>query len=468
MKRLVRSLAVLLTALLVTGVSWATTTPAGAVPSGGATDSCSPAALEAPYLVIGNLSANAVTVWNAETYERIATIPLKEDGDTPREHSSPIGTWATPDGRTVMVFNISTDVETIDMETFTVLRTTVLPPENSFADRASVIQDDGRTFWLTTYPPIANLYGIEIATGEISHAAAAPAVTFANSRDGEVLYFSNAGNLEVRDPETLDVLASTPTQGSRVLVSPDDSMLMVQGPPLPIGPASTVLGGDYVVDAIDVSDRNNPTVVKSFPIEGGSWPGAFSPDGTQFWMPYNDVGKIKVFDMTDLTERDIETGESGQGVVVGENGRAYVTMNPLPTGPVPTVSAIGSYFAGIPGGALPGSAEDERPLIDTPGQVWVYDTTTLEKIAEFDLPSNAYMPTIVADPPTRPDADACVAAADAGSAADPASSPETGAANVAGAGTLAATGAPSGLLLAAGVSLVLLASASWRRRPGTR
>lgn len=354
-----------------------------------------------PYLVTANTSSNVVTMWNTETFERVSTIPLKEITETPRESSFPIGTWPTPDGRTVMVFNgNSADLDTIDVETMSVVRNTPLPIGNSFADRASPIQDDGALFWLTTYPPTPNLYAIDIATGEIARSFPDVPVTFANSRDGEVIYFASGGLegglLEVRDSTSLELIGSVETLGSRVNVSPDDTTLFIQGPALPTG---AITGYEtYVVDAVDVSDRAHPELLARIPVPAGSWPGAFSPDGRQFWVPFTDSPFVRVIDTSTYTSRDIYTGHSGQGVAITEDGKAFVTVSPQPIPPQQGVSALATYFGSIPGGAAPGSSAESRPF-DSPGAVFVYDTTTLEPLGQIQLPSNAFMPAIIERPP---------------------------------------------------------------------
>lgn len=354
-----------------------------------------------PYLVTANTSSNVVTFWNSETFERVSTVALKELTETPRESSFPIGSWPTPDGRTVMVFNgNSADVDTIDVGTMSVVRNTPLPVGNSFADRASPIQDDGELFWLTTYPPQPSLYAIDVASGEIARSFADVPVTFANSRDGEVIYFAagalDGGALEVRDASTLELLGSVETRGSRVNVSPDDSTVFVQGPALPTGAATGY--ETYVVDAIDVRNRANPRLLARIPVPAGSWPGAFSPDGRQFWVPFTDAPFVRVIDTRAFTTRDIHTGHSGQGVALTQGGRAFVTVSPQPVPPQQGISALATYFGSMPGGAAPGSSAEPRPF-DAPGAVYVYDTTTLERLGEFTLPSNAFMPAVIEQPP---------------------------------------------------------------------
>lgn len=385
-------------ALVTCAVAAGTVLPA--VATTGPTGFCRPT----PYLVTANTSSNVVTMWNTETFERVSTIALKEVTETPRESSFPIGTWPTPDGKTVMVFNgNSADVDTIDVETMSVVRNTPLPIGNSFADRASPIQDDGALFWLTTYPPTPNLYAIEVATGEIARSFPDVPVTFANSRDGEVVYFATGGLegglLEVRDSTSLELIGRVETLGSRVNVSPDDTTLFIQGPALPTGAVSGY--ETYVVDAIDVRDRAHPALLARIPVPAGSWPGAFSPDGRQFWVPFTDAPFVRVIDTRTYTSRDIHTGHSGQGVAITEDGKAFVTVSPQPIPPQQGVSALATYFGSIPGGAAPGSSAESRPF-DSPGAVFVYDTTTLEPLGQIPLPSNAYMPAIIERPPVVP------------------------------------------------------------------
>jgi hypothetical protein len=116
-------------------------------------------------------------------------------------------------------------------------------------------------------------------------------------------------------------------------------------------------------------------------------------------VPFTDQPFVQVFDTTTFTSREIYTGESGQGVAVSRNGRAYVTVAPLPVPPVPGATAIATYFGSMPGGALPGSSGSPRP-VDAPGAVYVYDARTLRKLGEITLPSNAYMPAVIDNPPT--------------------------------------------------------------------
>jgi DNA-binding beta-propeller fold protein YncE len=358
---------------------------------------CMPAAqATAPAVVTGrhllfapSFSSNVVTVWDGDTYKRIATIPI--------EKSAPCCAHATPDGKRVFVIqSMAPEVTTIDVATMHVLRYTHLP-NSTWADRGSEIQNDGKMFWASNIPE-GNIFGIDVATGQIKHSYPGMGNTYANSRDGTYLYVTTGGRLEVRLAATGQLISSVgEIAGVRVNVALDDKTLYLQSGAFPSPGDKT-----EVIEVINIRDPRHPRKIKTMPVPGTSWPGALSPDGRYLWLAGNDKGFVRVFDLKKLTiAADITTGHAGGGVVISKNGKAYVMVSPQPIAPVQGPSGWLAYFGGTAGALLPISSATYRPVVDQPGEIYVYDARTFKRVRHprMVLPGISFVLEMVDNPP---------------------------------------------------------------------
>jgi DNA-binding beta-propeller fold protein YncE len=200
----------------------------------GPASGASPRQIPSHYLFAVAYSSNAVTVWDGDSYRRVATIPIQRNTGYPVEHSGPCCAYATPDGTKVMVVNgFSPDLETLDVATLKVQSYTHLPG-STWGDRGAQIQRDSKVFWASTLPD-QNLFAVDVSSGKLLKSFPGKAQLFANSRDGRVIYRADAaGGLKVlasgdlREIGHLDSVA-----GVRISVSPDDRTLYMQSGAFP-------------------------------------------------------------------------------------------------------------------------------------------------------------------------------------------------------------------------------------------
>jgi DNA-binding beta-propeller fold protein YncE len=340
------------------------------------------------YVIAGSFSSSMVTVYNADTLKRVASIPTEVNGTC--------CVYNTPDGRTLMaVAGLSAFVTTIDVETLSVVRQTPVE-SNMFTESGSQIQDDGKTFWVTTNDSSPNVFGVDTATGKVSKSMLGiESRDFQGSRDGKALYLATGSNLVIRSTETGKVISNTfPMVGSRLYVSPDDKTLYAQSGALSFGMPETM-------EVIDVSDRTKPKLITTMPLPGAAWYGAFTPDGKQLWVAGADNGLLTVFDLqTHKIARTIDMGNAyGVGVAISANGRAFISVTSTPIRPVPGLSTALHIAGVVPGSALP-LATNAAGF--PPGELWVYDTKTYQKLAlpPLPLPSAAFGPTVIDNAPT--------------------------------------------------------------------
>jgi DNA-binding beta-propeller fold protein YncE len=119
--------------------------------------------------------------------------------------------------------------------------------------------------------------------------------------------------------------------------------------------------------------------------------GQLTPDGSQYWIPGQDDGFVTVVDtrLSKVVAR-IPLGAYGGGIDFSDNGRAYVAVSNRPLAPVANTALAFSYLGVAPGAALGVPSSSYRPGIDPPGEIYVFDTRTLTRIATPPMP----MPSI--------------------------------------------------------------------------
>lgn len=339
------------------------------------------------YLFAGSFASNIVTVFDADTLQRVASIPTEVNGTC--------CVYATPNGRTLMVVaGLSAFVTTIDVRTLSVVRQTPVK-SNQFTESGSLVQDDGRTFWVTTNDASPNLFGIDIATGAVRRSfLGVESRDFQGSRDGKAIYLSTGTNLIIRSTDTGEVISnSLAVKGQRLYVSRDDKTLYLQSGELSTGTPETI-------EVVDVSDRRHPRLVTTMPLPGAAWYGSLNPSGTELWVPGADDGKLTVFDLEHhRVKRTIDLGDAyGIGVAISDNGRAFVTVGSTPIRPVTGASTALHILGVVPGAAVPvASTNPGFP----PGEVRVFDTSTYQRldVPPLPLPSIAFGPAVVDDAP---------------------------------------------------------------------
>jgi DNA-binding beta-propeller fold protein YncE len=335
------------------------------------------------YLFAGSFGSSMVTVFDADTLEKVASIPTEVNGTC--------CVYATPNGRTVMaVAGLSAFVTAIDVRTLSVVRQTPVESDQ-FTESGSEIEDRGKTFWATTNDTSPNIFGIDIATGQVRTAlTGVESRDFQASRDGEALYLLTGDKLVIRSTRTGKVVDdSLSVAGTRAYVSHDDRTLYLQ-----TGALST--GGAEQIEVVDVSDRTRPRLVTTMPLPGAGWYGAFSPDGRQLWVAGADNGLLTVFDLErNAVARTISLGNAyGVGVALSDNGRAYVSVTSTPVPPVPGASTALHIAGVVPGAALPATTTAGGLA---PGEIWVYDAKSMERldVPPLKLPSAAFAPTVI-------------------------------------------------------------------------
>lgn len=341
----------------------------------------------ARYVFAGSFASNIVTVYDADTLQRVASIPTEVNGTC--------CVYATPNGRTLMaVAGLSAFVTTIDVRTLSVARQTPVE-SNVFTESGSQVQNDGTTFWVTTNDPSPNVFGIDIATGEVRKSfLGVESRDFQVSRDGKAIYIANGSNLIIRSTETGEVISNDlAVTGQRLYVSLDDTTLYMQTGELSTGMPETV-------QVVDVSDRTAPRLVTTMPLPGAAWYGALTPNGRELWVPGADNGLLTVFDLaTNTVKRTVDLGNAyGIGVAISRNGRAFVTVSATPIRPVAGASTALHIAGVVPGAALPvASTYPGFP----PGEIHVYDTKTYTRLAvpPLPLPSIAFGPAVVDNAP---------------------------------------------------------------------
>jgi DNA-binding beta-propeller fold protein YncE len=157
------------------------------------------------------------------------------------------------------------------------------------------------------------------------------------------------------------------------------------------------------IEVFDVSDPAHMKKVRTIPVGVTGWVGQLTPDGSQYWIPGTDDGKITVVD-TRLNKviKKIDVGNYGGGIDISRDGRAYVSVSDRPLGPVPNTALGFSYLGVVPGAALGVPSTTYRPGIDPPGEIYVYDTKTFKRIATppMKMPSISFVLDVVENPPT--------------------------------------------------------------------
>jgi YVTN family beta-propeller protein len=339
------------------------------------------------YFIAGSFGSNIVTVYNADTLKKVASIPTEVNGTC--------CVYATPNGRTLMaVAGLSAWVTTIDLQTLSVLRQT--PVESDmFTESGSQIEDAGKTFWVTTNDGSPNIFGVDIAKGKVAKSfLGVESRDFQTSRDGKAMYLLTGSKLIIRSTKTGALISNKlAVSGGRAYVSLDDKTLYLQTGALSSGSPETI-------EVVDVSNRFKPKLVTTMPLPGAAWYGSFTPNGKELWVAGADNGLLTVFDLTTNTvKKTIQTGAYGVGVAISTNGRAFVTVTSTPIRPIPGLSTALHIAGVVPGAALPVATTYAG---FPPGEVWVYDTKTYKKldVPPLPLPSAAFGPAVVDNAPT--------------------------------------------------------------------
>jgi DNA-binding beta-propeller fold protein YncE len=334
------------------------------------------------YLFAPNFSSNVLSVFDLRTDKLVKYIDVQAKG--------PCCAHVTHDGRTVMLVDgFSPYVTTIDVRRLAVRRLTRIG--NTIGDIGSDIQRDDRLFYANDLPS-GNVYAIDIASGRVLK-------TFPNlghffvSRDGRTLYSANpvsasSTELDSWSTKTGRRLGSVTTSGgSTLMMLRDNRHLYVQG---------------NDIDVIDVSDPRHMARVRTIPVGTSGWVGQLTPDGSQYWIPGEDDGYITVVDtrLNKVVKR-IPIGAYGGGIDFSRDGNAYVAVSNQPIAPAEGTAGAFSYLGVAPGAALGIPSTEYRPGIDPPGEIYVYDTRTYERIQAppMKMPSISFVLEVVDNPP---------------------------------------------------------------------
>lgn len=361
--------------------------PAGAHPAG------SPRTL----LFVPSFSSNVVTVFDARTDKRVASIGIDANGAC--------CAYATPDQRKVFIVDgLSPFATRIDVNTLKVDHVTRL--DGTWGDRGAPVQRDGKLFWLDEIPQ-GHVQGINVRTGQVVHTYPAIGNTFSVSHNGRWLFEANTGRnvggsatypgaLVVRSAQTgkvvgsakLPALAGIGQLPIGVFVTPNDRKLYIVSD----DPAAPSL-----LDVLDIRHPAHPRFVKTITVGATALVPAFDPSGRQLWVPNAGSGTISVVSTrSDRVVRTIDVGPfvsniafDGRTVFVGESDipPTSVTSLALTTGGVIVGAAI-----------TPGTGDTKnRPLIDLPGSVVQYDARTYRPLHRppLALPSVSFVMEVV-------------------------------------------------------------------------
>lgn len=345
--------------------------------SAGPTNAARPANAYPHLLIAPGFSTNVVSVFDLRTGRHVKDITNGAAG--------PCCAHATPDGKTVMVVDgFSPYVTTLDVRTLSVRRQTSIP--GPIGDIGSDVQDDGKVFWASNLPQ-GDIMAIDIATGKVLKTYLKAGPHFQVRPDGRILFTLNGGMVKAWDTRTDKVIGSVAVSGSFGLqVLPGSKQLYVQ---------------DSDIEVLDIRDPAHMRVTKTIPVGSAGWVGVLSPDGKQFWIPGQDDKKISVVDVVHSRLLKVITVEAyGGGVVVSKDGRAYVCVSKRPFPTQRNTALLTSYLGVVPGSALGVPTTSNRP-IDPPGEIYVYDTKTFQRVATppLRLPGISFVLDIVENPP---------------------------------------------------------------------
>jgi DNA-binding beta-propeller fold protein YncE len=334
-----------------------------------------------PHLLYApNFSSNVVSVFDLQTYKLVKHIDVQAAG--------PCCAHVTPDGKKVMIVGgFSPYVITTDVAHRSVVRKTRIG--KTIGDIGSDIQRDGKMFWASDLP-LGNVYGIDVATGAVKTTFKQIGPHFFVARDGKTLYAVHDDQLVAWSTTTKKVIGTVPSDGGvgpSMMMLRDNKHLYIQ--------ASDI-------EVFDVSDPAHMKEVRTIPVGVTGWVGQLTPDGSQYWIPGTDDGKVTVVDTrTHKVIKEIDVGAYGGGIDISRDGRAYIAVSDRPLGPVPNTALGFSYLGVVPGAALGVPSTTYRPGIDPPGEIYVYDTRTFKRIATppMKMPSISFVLDVVENPP---------------------------------------------------------------------
>jgi YVTN family beta-propeller protein len=307
---------------------------------------------------VPELGRNSVEVIDVGTRTSVARVPTAVRG--------PAFAYPTPGQRKVYVV-AATDfgVSVIDSVTHQLIKSIPIAglPE------AGTYSPDGRYFYLADVGASAGgVTTIDTRTDTVvgGHINIPGAADVGVGPDGRYLYVSTIQGTFV----TYDLTARTqvgqalPTGLGPVWldVSPDGTR------------AYTVNFGTSDVTIIDLRRRRVAATVDvpSFPLTG-----ALKPDGSQYWVPANNGNNVYVIDTrTDRVVQTIRTATPVGGMGFTPNGRQAWIGEATASSAADSIHALSQMTTTF----LTSYTVDRGLLFDGPGQIAVYDTTTLRPV----------------------------------------------------------------------------------------
>jgi YVTN family beta-propeller protein len=348
-------------------------------------------------LFVPSFSSNVVTVFDARTDKRVASIGIEANGAC--------CAYATPDQRKVFIVDgLSPFATRIDVNTLKVDHVTRL--DGTWGDRGAPVQRNGKLFWLDEIPQ-GHVQGINVKSGQVVRTYPAIGNTFSVTHNGRWLLEANTGKnvggtasypgaLVVRSTQTGKVVGSAKLPAAigvgqlpiGVFVTPNDHTVYIETD----DPVSASL-----LYVLDIRHPAHPRFVKTITVGATALVPAFDPSGRQLWVPNAGSGTISVVSTgKERVARTIEVGPfvsniafDGRTVFVGESNVPpnSVTSLALTTGGVIVGAAI-----------TPGTGDKKnRPLIDLPGSVAQYDAHTYRPLHKpvMTLPSVSFVMEVV-------------------------------------------------------------------------
>jgi YVTN family beta-propeller protein len=348
-------------------------------------------------LFVPSFSSNVVTVFNAGTGRRVASIGINANGAC--------CAYATPNQRKVFIVDgLSPFATRIDVNTLKVDHVTRLA--GTWGDRGAPVPRSGKLFWLDEIPQ-GNVQSINVKTGQVVHTYPSIGDAFSVSHNGRWLFEANTskniggsaaypGALVVRSARTGKVAGSVKLPAAAgigqlplgVFVTPDDRQVFIET----VDPTARSL-----LYVINVRHPTHPRFVRTITVGATALVPAFNPSGRQLWVPNAGSGTISVVSTgKDKVLRTIDVGPFVSNVVL--DGRT-VFVGESTVAPNAATSLALTLAGVIVGAAItPGTGYTKnRALIDLPGRVVQYDARTYRPLHKpaLQLPSVSFVMELV-------------------------------------------------------------------------
>jgi YVTN family beta-propeller protein len=331
------------------------------------------------------------SVWGANYISVVDLADLREIKRIPADADGPATEYPTPDNRKLYVENGGYRSNTVSViNPVTLLLEHQLLLSGDIGDRATRMQGDGAFYYASTIPQ-GDITKIDAQTDGRTHVYAGLGNDFTISRDGRTLFTvkrrGRTFEFNAYDTVTSAKVGSTAWQSEAfdivrsgfpyTLISEDGSYVYLTGNP---------------VRVVDVRDRMAPRLVASIPTGLSPLLGALTPDGKELWVPNAGEGTISVID-TQLQKvtHTLRTGRYMTHIGFSPDGRKAYVAQTRANGPAPAPRLLVSlYLMQMGFGGLFADKHGvyhTRPILDTPGEIGVYDARAYSPTPEGAVPT---------------------------------------------------------------------------------